>query len=178
MATIIVVLIVVAFIAVVVYNRRTSAMLMAGTRFETSASPEEITGALHAAYLQGARAKLRRIGSGVKLAPMAAGLRYQTKLGDTGEVTLGAGSSGSSLVEVRTSEMFVDHPSARRPQRGYWGFAVMTTHRLLTATGYGAFRVAAQALSRRAREAGQQAASCACRGGWASSGDVRLTPSA
>lgn len=134
MEIVVLVLIAGGMIAWVTSNHRSSALLLEGLEFTLPADERSVTAALHAGYCQGAKAKVVALAAGVKVTAAADGLRYETKVGDAGQVVVrGAGSE--SVVRVRSTELFVGHPYAIRPHRGLVAASVAINNALFKVLG-------------------------------------------
>lgn len=128
MGTVIAILIVVAIVGGVVWNKRNAAAAMAGVEFSLPGAPAEVSAAIHSAFNVGAGAKLKNAFSGIRVGGSGNSYRFESKIGDVGRIQIASSGAGTK-VSAATDELYVgSHPRSHSRSNGIWGLASAMTH--------------------------------------------------
>jgi hypothetical protein len=137
MGVLIVVLLIIASIGGVIWNHRNAELAMAGVEFSVPWSAPQVAAAIRESYCGGAKATIRSMAAGVKVAASGpTSFRFETKAGDVGTITIQASGTSGSQVAASAETLFVGNTVALRSHRkSLYATGVALTHGIFVLLG-------------------------------------------
>jgi hypothetical protein len=136
MGTIIGILIIVALIGAVIWNKRNSTEAMNGVEFTVAAAPDVVIRALQTDYCGGPKAMAKSMLFGIKVTAVGgSAFRVDTRLGDLASIEIREVDHGASIVTAQTNELYVgSHPSGHF-RKGIMGISASIVHTIFKLLG-------------------------------------------
>lgn len=135
MEIVVLLLVVLALVGGVMWNKRNAALALEGVEFTVTAPPDAVTRAIRDAYCGGAMAMAKRLIGGVGVTDTGGGtFRVESRIGDQAVIEVHPGGAGST-VRAHTVELYVGSPPSLLGKGGLWGLGAIITHRINVAIG-------------------------------------------
>ena len=136
MEAVVVILIIVALGAGVLWNHQNANKAREGVSFVVPYPPTAVSAAIDQAHNQGTRAALGRAFGGMTVTSLgSSGFGTSSKIGDSGQISVSREPSGS-LVTARALDLYVGMPPKQLNNRGgLYGLSVSICHGIYTMLG-------------------------------------------
>lgn len=127
--------VVLALLGAIVWNKRNAALAEEGVQFRVAAPPEAVSRAVQNGHSGSVRAAAQRLLSGVTVTDVGGGsFRTDSRFGDHGVIEIRPDASGST-VHARTVELYRGSPPSLLGRGGLFGLGALIVHRVYVLIG-------------------------------------------